>query len=90
MSSGHCLRALVTLCVTLALVLGVLAEKPRQGEDDYFHPKDWNLVPADSEPVTSLSDLKTGVYFIMLSGERSGCGLDSNGPGMTTMMMVIV
>lgn len=86
MSSGHCLRALLTLCVALALVLGVLAENPRQGEDDYFHPNDYSLVPADNVPMRSLTDLKTGVYSIQLSGERSDCGLDSKGPGMVMMI----
>jgi hypothetical protein len=84
MGSRNSLRAVLTLFT--ALVLGVLAENPRLGKNDYFDPNDWSLVPADSEPITSLSDLKSGVYSIRLSGERSGCGLDSKGPGMLMMM----
>jgi hypothetical protein len=73
--------------VALAWGLGVLAENPRQGKNDYFDPNDWSLVPSDNKPITSLSDLKTGVYSIQLSGERAGCGPDSKGPGM---MVVVV
>jgi hypothetical protein len=76
-----------TLC--LALGLGVLAKgTPRLNNNDYFDPNDWILVPTDNNlSISSLSDLKTGVYSIELSGERSGCGSDSKGPGM---MMVVV
>lgn len=66
----------------------VADDSNRQNENDYFNPDKWSLRPADSEPITSLSDLKSGVYSVQLSGERSGCGLDSKGPGMMMMMMV--
>lgn len=87
MSASHKLCAVLTLCVALAWGLGVLAENPRQGKNDYFDPNDWSLVPADNKPITSLSDLETAVYSIQLSGERAGCGPDSKGPGM---MVVVV
>lgn len=90
MSSGRSVRALLTLCVALFFGLGVLGENPRLGKNDYFDPNDWSLVPADSQPVTSLSDMKSGVYSIQLSGERPGCGLDSKGPGVIMMIMMTV
>ena len=82
MSSSNSVRALVTLCVVLTWGLGVFATSPRMTTNDYFDPNKWDLVPGDNSAVTSLSDLKDGVYSIQLSGERSGCGLGSQGPGM--------
>ena len=82
MSSSKSVRALLTLCVALTWGLGVLAKSPRVSTNDYFDSNKWNLVPGDNSAITSLSDLKVGVYSIQLSGERSGCGLGSQGPGM--------
>jgi len=79
MSSRSGLRGVLTLC--LALTWG-LAKQTRLAKNDYFDSNTWSLLPVDSEPITSLSDLKAGVYSIQLSGERAGCGLDSKGPGM--------
>lgn len=74
------MRAFFTLCV--ALTWG-LAKQTRLAKNEYFDPDRWNLVPADSEPVTSLSDLEAGVYSIQLAGERPGCAFaGSKGPGM--------
>lgn len=80
MSSSKSLRAVLTLC--MALTWG-LAKQTRLAKNEYFDPDRWNLVPVDSEPITSMSDLKAGVYSIQLSGERPGCGvMGSKGPGM--------
>lgn len=87
MSSSHRLLAVFTLCMALACGLGVVAENPRHGKNEYFISNTWSLVPVASEPITSLSDLETGVYSIQLSGGRSGCGQDSNGPGMMIVIM---
>jgi hypothetical protein len=46
----------------------------------YFDGDAWNLAAVDSEPITSLSELKTGVYSIQLLMERVACG-PSTGPG---------
>ena len=77
------LRGVLTLY--MALTWG-LAKQTRLAENNYFDSNTWRLVPVDSEPITSLSDLKTGVYSIQLAGERPGCGLDSMGPGMMMIM----
>ena len=87
LTSLHRWRALLTLCVALAWGLGVLARTPRQGTNEYFNTDTWSLVASDNNTITSLSDLKDGVYSIQLSGVRSGCGLDSKGPGMIMMFM---
>lgn len=89
MRSRHTLSSLLTLCIVLTWKLGVLAKNIRQDENDYFDSASWSLMPADNEAATSLSDLKTGVYSIQLREKRSGCGLDSKGPGMmmTTIMV---
>ena len=62
-------------------------EEGHKKKNEYSDPERWSLVPADNEPVTSLSDLTAGVYSIRLSGARSGCGLDSNEPG--TMRIIV-
>ena len=82
MRESQRLRALFTLCVALTWGLGVLARTSKQATNEYFNTDMSGLVGADNGAVTSLSDLKDGVYSIQLSGERSGCGLDSQGPGM--------
>ena len=68
-------------------------EGHKKKKNEYSDPERWSLVPADNEPLTSLSDLTAGVYSIRLSGERSGCGFDSKGPGtimMMNMMRIVV
>jgi hypothetical protein len=74
-----------TLCLTLGL--GVLAKgTPKLNKTQYFDPNDLSLVPTDNNlGIASLSDLKSGVYSIELSGERAGCGSDSKGSGMVMM-----
>lgn len=78
---------LYTLC--LAWGLGALAKgTPRLNKTQYFDPNDLTLVPTDNNlGIASLSDLKSGVYSIELSGERANCGSDSKGPGMVMMPM---
>ena len=83
MGSSKSLRAVLTLC--LALTWG-LANQTRLAKNDYFDSNTLSLLPVDSEPITSLSDLKAGVYSIQLSGERPGCGVvGSKGPGMAML-----
>ena len=86
MISRKSVRAFVTLCVALSWGLGVFAKSPRVSTNDHFEPNKWSLVPGDNSAIMSLSDLKDGVYSIQLSGERSGCGLGSQGPGMVIIV----
>lgn len=80
------LRVTLVLCVALAWGLTVRAKVPMRAKNDSFDPYEWHLVPANNEAVTYLSDLKSGVFSIQLSGERSRCGLASRGPGMTLVV----
>ena len=84
MSSSHSLPAFFTLCVALTWAV---AKQTSLAEDDYFDSDKWTFVPSDNDPITSLSELKTGVYYIQLLGKRAGCGLDSNEPGMIPRLL---
>ena len=77
MRTSRSLRAVFTLCLALSWSLVVLAKNAANS---------WSLVPSsDDSAVTSLSDLKDGVYSIQIAGQRSGCALGSNGPGMPSL-----
>lgn len=57
----------------------VSATDARIDKDEYFQNDSWRLIPAENKIVSTLSDLKDGVYFLELSSIRSECG--PAGPG---------
>lgn len=58
----------------------VVADTTKWGKRENIVEYEYSLVPTDNASITSLSDLKDGVYSIQLSGERPGCRT-STGPG---------
>lgn len=76
-------KTVVLLVVVLLQVLyhpAVLAiDETNNGNDSLYNGENMILVKSDSKEITSLSDLKDGVYAIRLSTRpRAGCGARSN------------
>jgi len=74
-------RTLLTLLTLEVLRFwhGAVAKGVTKGT--FFDVNAWNLVRKEKAvPITSLSELKEGVYSIQMSGERMGCEFDA-GPG---------